>query len=223
MSLSVGKQLSERWFFGTGVSYTRLDSEFESAFHKGRIQKQQRIDYLGVPLRFTYAFGAKGASMSTPRAEPPRMAGAHLAEEGLRRSDRLRDAAASSLLCSVSMVGTAGSRRGISPRASLHSLCRTECDALFRNGNSRSHLPNGTSMVGGCPLRHSPHLVMLLHRRSTRFDAAVSVFEGCGAVFRYLFTLLLKNTQRIPCTASTIIYTTDGRFFTICCVLDTRP
>ena len=54
MSLSVGKQLSERWFFGTGVSYTRLDSEFESAFHKGRIQKQQRIDYLGVPLRFTY-------------------------------------------------------------------------------------------------------------------------------------------------------------------------
>ena len=60
MSLSVGKQLSERWFFGTGVSYTRLDSEFESAFHKGRIQKQQRIDYLGVPLRFTYRVWGKG-------------------------------------------------------------------------------------------------------------------------------------------------------------------
>ena len=60
MSLSVGKQLSERWFFGTGVSYTRLDSEFESAYHKGRIQKQQRIDYLGVPLRFTYRVWGKG-------------------------------------------------------------------------------------------------------------------------------------------------------------------
>ena len=60
MSLSVGKQLSERWFFGTGVSYTRLDSEFESALHKGRIQKQQRIDYLGVPLRFTYRVWGKG-------------------------------------------------------------------------------------------------------------------------------------------------------------------
>ncbi len=168
-------------------------------------------------------FGRTDASMSMPQEEP-RLSGRCVPHKiRLYRIGGLRHAAAHALFRTVPVVGANGSRRGISPRASLHSLCRTECDALFRNGNSRSHLPNGTSMVGGCPLRHSPHLVMLLHHRSTRFDAAVSVFEGCGAVFRYLFTLLLKNTQRIPCTASTIIYTTDGRFFTICCVLDTRP
>lgn len=60
VGLSVGKQLGERWFFGTGVSYTRLNSEFESAFHKGRIQKRQQIDYVGLPLRLTYRVWQNG-------------------------------------------------------------------------------------------------------------------------------------------------------------------
>ena len=60
MGFSVGKQLGERWFFSTGVSYTRLNSEFESAFHKGRIQKRQRIDYVGLPLRLTYRVWQNG-------------------------------------------------------------------------------------------------------------------------------------------------------------------
>lgn len=60
VGLSVGKQLGERWYFGTGVSYTRLNSEFESAFHKGRIQKRQRIDYVGLPLRLTYRVWQNG-------------------------------------------------------------------------------------------------------------------------------------------------------------------
>ena len=60
MGFSLGKQLGERWFFSTGVSYTRLNSEFESAFHKGRIQKRQRIDYVGLPLRLTYRVWQNG-------------------------------------------------------------------------------------------------------------------------------------------------------------------
>ena len=60
VGFSVGKQLGERWFFGTGVSYTRLNSEFESAFHKGRIQKRQQIDYVGLPFRLTYRVWQNG-------------------------------------------------------------------------------------------------------------------------------------------------------------------
>ncbi|PTL34404.1 RNA polymerase subunit sigma-70 [Prevotella sp. oral taxon 376] len=53
-NLSINKQLSPRWTFGTGVAYTRLKSEFESEYHKAKLLKTQKIDYLGIPLRLTY-------------------------------------------------------------------------------------------------------------------------------------------------------------------------
>ena len=58
--LSINKQLSPKWTFGTGITYTRLKSEFESEYNKARLVKTQRIDYVGIPLRLTYQVWSKG-------------------------------------------------------------------------------------------------------------------------------------------------------------------
>ena len=58
--LSVNKQLSPRWTFGTGLTYTRLKSEFESQYNKAALVKTQKIDYVGIPLRLTWQIWGKG-------------------------------------------------------------------------------------------------------------------------------------------------------------------
>ena len=58
--LSINKQLSPKWTFGTGITYTRLKSKFESEYHKARLVKTQKIDYVGIPLRLTYRIWSKG-------------------------------------------------------------------------------------------------------------------------------------------------------------------
>ena len=59
-ALSINKQLSPKWTFGTGITYTRLKSEFESEYNKARLVKTQKIDYVGIPLRLTYQVWSKG-------------------------------------------------------------------------------------------------------------------------------------------------------------------
>lgn len=56
----INKQLSPKWTFGTGITYTRLKSEFESEYNKARLVKTQKIDYVGIPLRLTYQVWSKG-------------------------------------------------------------------------------------------------------------------------------------------------------------------
>ena len=58
--LSINRQLSPKWTFGTGITYTRLKSEFESEYNKARLVKTQKIDYVGIPLRLTYQVWSKG-------------------------------------------------------------------------------------------------------------------------------------------------------------------
>jgi len=58
--LSLNKQLSPRWIFGTGLTYTRLKSEFESPFNDAALKETQKIDYIGIPLRMTYSVWSKG-------------------------------------------------------------------------------------------------------------------------------------------------------------------
>ena len=58
--LSINKQLSPKWTFGTGITYTRLKSEFESEYNKARLVKTQKIDYVGIPFRLTYQIWSKG-------------------------------------------------------------------------------------------------------------------------------------------------------------------
>ena len=59
-SISLNKQLSPRWSFGTGLTYTRLKSDFESKFADSPLLKIQKIDYVGIPLRLTYSIWGKG-------------------------------------------------------------------------------------------------------------------------------------------------------------------
>ncbi len=58
--LSINKQLSPKWTFGIGITYTRLKSEFESEYNKARLVKTQKIDYVGIPLKLTYQVWSKG-------------------------------------------------------------------------------------------------------------------------------------------------------------------
>lgn len=60
IGLSINKQLSSHWIFGTGITYTRLKSEFTSDFHGATLNKVQKIDYIGIPLRLTYRLWNKG-------------------------------------------------------------------------------------------------------------------------------------------------------------------
>ena len=58
--LSLSKQLSPHWIFGTGLNYTRLKSELTSDYNKATLEKTQKIDYIGIPLRLTYRIWSKG-------------------------------------------------------------------------------------------------------------------------------------------------------------------
>lgn len=58
--LSLNKQLSSHWTFSTGLTYTRLKSDFESEFNGATLLKTQKIDYVGIPLRLTYRIWGKG-------------------------------------------------------------------------------------------------------------------------------------------------------------------
>lgn len=58
-SLSLTKQLSPRWTFGTGLTYTTLLSEFKSNVGQSVLEKQQKISYVGLPLRMTYQIWGK--------------------------------------------------------------------------------------------------------------------------------------------------------------------
>ena len=60
LGISLNKQLSPNWIFGTGLTYTRLKSEFTSEYHKAKLIKIQKIDYVGMPLRLTYRIWGKG-------------------------------------------------------------------------------------------------------------------------------------------------------------------
>ena len=58
--LSLNKQLSSHWTFSTGLTYTRLKSDFESEFNGATLLKTQKIDYVGIPLQLTYRIWGKG-------------------------------------------------------------------------------------------------------------------------------------------------------------------
>ena len=60
LGFSLNKQLSPHWTFGTGLTYTRLKSEFVSEYRKAELKKTQKIDYVGIPLRLTYRLWGKG-------------------------------------------------------------------------------------------------------------------------------------------------------------------
>ncbi|MCR5076669.1 MAG: sigma-70 family RNA polymerase sigma factor [Prevotella sp.] len=60
LSISLNRRLDRHWILGTGLSYTRLKSEFVSDFNKATLRKTQKIDYVGIPLRLTYRVWDKG-------------------------------------------------------------------------------------------------------------------------------------------------------------------
>lgn len=53
-SLSVNKMLGRKWAVGTGLQYTRLYSETQEGNTYSWTQKEQRLHYLGIPLRATW-------------------------------------------------------------------------------------------------------------------------------------------------------------------------
>ena len=54
IGLSVEKMLSRRLSIGTGLQYTRLYSETQEGNTYSWVQKEQRLQYLGIPLRLSW-------------------------------------------------------------------------------------------------------------------------------------------------------------------------
>ena len=52
--LSVSYPLSTKWLFSTGVTYTRLHSDFASIINGTSISQEQTLHYLGIPLNVQY-------------------------------------------------------------------------------------------------------------------------------------------------------------------------
>ena len=55
VGLSLSKKLNERWSLETGLQYTLLRSEFTTG-EAFRIQDNQKLHYIGIPLRLSYRF-----------------------------------------------------------------------------------------------------------------------------------------------------------------------
>lgn len=53
-SLALKYQMNNRFGLETGLSYSRLKSEFEMGTNGNTINEQQTIHYLGIPLKGTY-------------------------------------------------------------------------------------------------------------------------------------------------------------------------
>ena len=52
--LSVSYPLSTKWLLSTGVTYTRLHSDFASIINSTSISQEQTLHYLGIPLNVQY-------------------------------------------------------------------------------------------------------------------------------------------------------------------------
>lgn len=73
--ISLNKALSDRWSIETGVQYSILKSKFTMGNDGYYVGKDQRLHYLGVPLRLSYrfidykrlsAYGTAGVSLNIP-------------------------------------------------------------------------------------------------------------------------------------------------------------
>lgn len=56
IGLSFTKSLGERWSFETGLQYTLLRSSFVMGSGMNNISREQKVHYLGIPLRLSYRF-----------------------------------------------------------------------------------------------------------------------------------------------------------------------
>ncbi len=52
--LSLSRQISNRWSLATGLNYSLMKSTFESGNENTSIHRSQRLQYIGIPLKFGY-------------------------------------------------------------------------------------------------------------------------------------------------------------------------
>ena len=52
--LSLSRQISNRWSLATGLNYSYMKSTFESGNENTSIHRTQRLQYIGIPLKFDY-------------------------------------------------------------------------------------------------------------------------------------------------------------------------
>ena len=74
-SLALKYRLSQRWGMETGLSYSKLDSEFEMGEDGNKIEERQSIHYIGIPMKGLYniysgrtwcLYGCAGLMMEMP-------------------------------------------------------------------------------------------------------------------------------------------------------------
>ena len=83
--LSVSYPLSTKWLLSTGVTYTRLRSDFTSQAHDYTFSQEQTLHYLGIPLNAQYRlFHLGGLNVYlSGGAEADYNIKAHMASEGV--------------------------------------------------------------------------------------------------------------------------------------------
>lgn len=56
LSIAVNKNIGKRWSLETGIQYSYLKSYFILGIGSYRVDKEQKLHYLGVPFKLSYQF-----------------------------------------------------------------------------------------------------------------------------------------------------------------------
>ena len=85
VGLSVGYPLSSKWSLSSGITYTRLRSDFTSIIEGSSISQEQTLHYLGIPLNVQYRLLHRGGLniYLSGGAEADYNIKTHLASEGV--------------------------------------------------------------------------------------------------------------------------------------------
>lgn len=75
LGLAVNKNIGKHWSLGTGLQYSYLKSYFTLGTGNYRVDKEQKLHYIGIPIKLSYqfmaykrlsAYGSAGASIQIP-------------------------------------------------------------------------------------------------------------------------------------------------------------
>lgn len=177
VGLSLSKKLNERWSLETGLQYTLLRSEFTTG-EAFRIQDNQKLHYIGIPLRLSYRFWHykrfSGYATAGMQVDIP-------IKGTLQRLPRHRQystqARQSSGKCSLAVVGQHKYRHTISPHTPGRHLSGADCKLLHPRRQPTAHHPKGTSVHIHPPGR-PPHFLVKKRCATQSFTRLIIYLYG---------------------------------------------
>ena len=168
--------MNERWSLETGLQYTLLRSEFTTG-EAFRIQDNQKLHYIGIPLRLSYRFWhyKRFSSYATAGMQ------VDIPIKGTLQSFHVTDSIPHKLepagKCSLAVVGQHKYRHTISPHTPGRHLSGADYKLLHPRRQPTAHHPKGTSVHIHPPGR-SPHFLVKKRCATQSFTRLIIYLYG---------------------------------------------